>query len=1496
MADEKRTLLGDLKKNIFDKIGQEDITKGDETRYEVDKILNDKYLEKEPVIVVPKRVPSNKLETENDFEEAFNLAISKAYEEQRLPTKYTKEGLAKLAMTLSGDATQLPAMIKSYTEQNKPENLKKRKYVEGYGDIAKAILRGGPNFVQAASEFVLTPIDYVFDTDFQTKFNKKMNEMTDPLGEAETLPGGIAELMTEYAVPIGVATKVLKGAKTFKQVQNLQKFMGTSKASKIAQRMGEGALTFAVAETMVKSGSQPDMDYGINYKIPFTDIGPGRINKPESTEGLTGSKLAAATFRNKLKFGREGTLLGGGFPLAGKVLQQAYKFGVKPTAKFGLKGVGKGMEGIAWVSSKPPVSYLAKPLAEVIRKTPVFLGKDVIAPLVIGIATRQNPLKVQRQLPPFSEWRILSKTNPNKTLAGAKGFDDFLSTFRSFTDNTVEMGLLGESLKNKIKSKARTMNGALESLEKNYYKLAQGFQTNYNKGITSPVGKNYELDRVLEYLKGQRELSTLPKEYHFSAKQINDNLDELRKVYGEMLPKSEKFADFRKDLLNKGNKYMRASFSIFENPMYQPLVKEKNDAIDYILKKVIPGNKDFRIAAKETYPNMSVANGQKEYARTIVDDILYTGRTEKMDPIDALRKIGTRFLRNDDYKFLKRGEDLPDAIKKLLGETNSLRSSVLTTNAEMMGQVYTKRSFDELYKVLKQSGQVVDNEALAISKIGPGAQRITKIPGLGVMSSTIQGKYGSKELVEGLANTGGVLDKLIKASMYRHLLQFKVLTQMGKTVFSPNTQVRNVYSAGFFPFARGHIGGNSSVTDSFRIVLEDIFPKGKINQKDLFRFIEKEIELGTMDENIISSELGAVLNDIKGGAVNTLDELFEAFTKKALVKNATKLYAGGDSGWKIYGRQYVKSQMTPLLPTIEKALAYADYMGLKGLKAIDPLTGAKRTLDDVLDQISAHEIRNVYPTYSKVPPVIQSIRKLPIANFVAFPAEIVRTATRIMDFNLKQMSHPDPRIRAVGMKAMLGTTMAFYGTGAGVTALSQALTGTSEAQWDAYKRSFGADWDRNANLVAFTAFKEGKAKAFNFSYFSPYDFLQKPFTAVMQKAQEQNLSPQDTEDFIIEMMLAKDGPLMEMLSPFMSEQLGLEALLDVQPGGILLGGRGGRTAEGVRIYSESDDIGDKIQKSFMHLMNAVEPGAVSTGQKLYKGISGDLTRGGQRVNLKQELTALMSGIRIINIDILKSMEFKTGAFNRGMRAVDDTEKIYSPEGYQTRGPKVILGEYDQMQQEALTLQQGFYQMIQDARTIGLDDSDIKKKLKAQRMGRTMIRNLMNGEFTPVSFSEALFEKKIKAVERMTDEQSSENKKLNYFVNEDYLYPKSELKSLQRAYKNKLLDPEGKTETKANDAKENPNTKGFFGASILDKLVPGQPFSEGPGIIQRGKNLIEKALPGRQFESKIQTKPLDPTPQPAKMAQNNQQKDPQTNLTGTETALLSPTEKVIAGRS
>jgi hypothetical protein len=56
-------------------------------------------------------------------------------------------------------------------------------------------------------------------------------------------------------------------------------------------------------------------------------------------------------------------------------------------------------------------------------------------------------------------------------------------------------------------------------------------------------------------------------------------------------------------------------------------------------------------------------------------------------------------------------------------------------------------------------------------------------------------------------------------------------------------------------------------------------------------------------------------------------------------------------------------------------------------------------------------------------------------------------------------------------------------------------------------------------------------------------------------------------------------------------------------------------------------------------------------------------------------------------------------------------------------------------------------------------------------------------------------------------------------------------------------------------------------------------------------------PWWEEQSKAPTPPLGNTPMPVvNQAQMAQKKDPITNLTGTETALLSPTEKVIAGRT
>ena len=115
----------------------------------------------------------------------------------------------------------------------------------------------------------------------------------------------------------------------------------------------------------------------------------------------------------------------------------------------------------------------------------------------------------------------------------------------------------------------------------------------------------------------------------------------------------------------------------------------------------------------------------------------------------------------------------------------------------------------------------------------------------------------------------------LQSSAYRNILQFKVATQFGKTVLSPATQVRNVTSASMFPLANGHIGGRASVTESIKMVMDDIFGAGKvIDEKKFIDNLENKIRLGVIDENIVASELQAVLKDIRAGAkVKNLDSL-----------------------------------------------------------------------------------------------------------------------------------------------------------------------------------------------------------------------------------------------------------------------------------------------------------------------------------------------------------------------------------------------------------------------------------------------------------------------------------------------------------------------------------------------------------------------------------------------------------------------------------------------
>ena len=236
--------------------------------------------------------------------------------------------------------------------------------------------------------------------------------------------------------------------------------------------------------------------------------------QPVSTEGLTGSKKAAAEFVNKVKYGFEGTLIGAGFPLMGKGLQLGYKWlgpkwAAKKAAQIGTRTANRMVfEPAAWLYSREAVKPVVAATSNAIRGMTNWTLTKAIAPTIAsGLSgfvkdpvTGKRVWKWVGQLPPFDQWRLGSVTSRDTTKRSAKTLDNFLSWFRSYGKNPVSIEGASEKAMLYGRGVARKFDRAFAGLEKRAYALAKGFEGQYNKGTTSPAMQKYWLNQVDEYV------------------------------------------------------------------------------------------------------------------------------------------------------------------------------------------------------------------------------------------------------------------------------------------------------------------------------------------------------------------------------------------------------------------------------------------------------------------------------------------------------------------------------------------------------------------------------------------------------------------------------------------------------------------------------------------------------------------------------------------------------------------------------------------------------------------------------------------------------------------------------------------------------------------------------------------------------------------------------------------------------------------------------------
>ena len=555
-----------------------------------------------------------------------------------------------------------------------------------------------------------------------------------------------------------------------------------------------------------------------------------------------------------------------------------------------------------------------------------------------------------------------------------------------------------------------------------------------------------------------------------------------------------------------------------------------------------------------------------------------------------------------------------------------------------------------------------------------------------------------------------------------------------------------------------------------------------------------------------------------------------------------------------------------------------------------------KSFDDHLDEAAAYLIRNSYPTYSKVPPAIQALRKLPLGAFISFPAEILRTGTNIISLGLKESSSKNPAIRQMGLRRLQGAFITFYGGGTALAEIAQFVTNSTDGQWDAYKRSAAASWNANSNLIPIKGWENGESAAINFSYFSPYDSLWAPMEAAINQANKQNLNPQQTDDYVMNIMFAENGPIMTFLQPFITEPIGFDRFIDVTT-------RNGKKEGGGTVFAASDSIGDKFAKSFAYILDGVKPGVFSSADKIGGAFSKDLTKGGKPLNLKDELLALFAGTRIIRIDVKSDLKYFASDMNRLLRATDENENFYNVNNYQDNTPNDMVKTFEKMQDEAFRIQKDMYIRVQDLKLLDLDEDTIQEILINSGVNKKLATSIIDGEFTPINYSKNRFETKVNTIERELEKKTG---KFTFRLNEDFVFPEDDLDDVIDDYDDREFFKQTFDE----------NTGQFVGGYYPDRIDyklddkgflitddNGNPIPDD-GFIKRNLRKISPVIkkgfnklinPAAGLTSSAPPLPNTPTPN-VQMASAATAKSPITNLTRTEEALLSPTDKVIAART
>ena len=1135
-------------------------------------------------------------------------------------------------------------------------------------------------------------------------------------------------------------------------------------------RKGAGLIPLAAGEFTVAS---PDME---TFGDSFVGGGP---TKTRELQYLDGQEKAYAALENKGKTALEGAAVAIGAPFA---FAKAAQIGLPLVSKTAaLPVVGDVIRG-SFSAAKEAGEVIGKAVDGVLKESP-FWDKAAGLFRYRGML----PTKEMAEIRDARSLEFASLLQANKIALDdaqqsldfvfkkgeangltAKDIMDAWDTAVFPTDELFQVG--------KDEGKAALARGALDTKQQEALQVL--VEADKAFGLTA---KNLTANSKVEKIKSDYSLFR-------SAKRARDSIDAYSKAiqkHPELLPKGA--VDTIEGQLGL---YGTRQYRAFLEKNYVPPKALEDKAIDSIIEANRKNGKSIsreeaRTALNELIQKPGFLNSTLNPKNLIEDSVL-----DKMnDGILKGRTLNSKAIREYLGEYTGKEYITPGQVRSVDVRKADLTVKLNETLKRQAG-IISKGNFlkylDEYNKTLPAGSKVFLDE-LPPGQAGlQGEQQYVHLKSS--FYGPLEGKYVRQDYLNALDKDSWQPTGLI-GSGYAFFLGLKGLSQLGKTAYNPVGQIRNVTSAMGFAIANGNVPNGQTMSESFSLVAKSIkneFGKDATG-KAMF---EKYSRLGVVGQQAQLGELNSLIDEA-ASAASGVGKIFGSKGIQAYQNSImTKLYQGGDDVWRIFNFKTESEKLRSIIaasemkgnPFIMKANSPVQRK-IVAENGLDPnrfdVTQLPNTqqakergisFDDFIDEEAAFITRDVVPNYERVPEVINLIRRLPLGNFIAYPAEILRTSANILGRSITELSSENALMRARGMERLLGYSSITVGIPSGITAMGIMSTGTTEEQLDAYRRSGAAPWDRNATLVPIKTDKDGNVEeVVNLSYTMPYDFMITPFAAVQNAVDNGVRSEKELNKIAWDATLGEGGIYDEFFRPFMGQSMITQRITDVLAG---------QTPTGASIGPGEDaSYQDKFYAGFAHIFNGLVPtispaelnldvrpwevGKITptdapAGAKDFYGISRALNvkdlptsvlvesglvdpryrvSKGKQLDFYGEMFEAMTGVKSIKLDMERSLKYK--ALDLGQRinsAGEGLRKLARTKEYRT--PEEFAYNYEKLVERQRKLAAELKVAIDDAKYLGVSSMDINKIMSDNNVPRW--RSIVRGKFLPSMPSPGLY--------------------------------------------------------------------------------------------------------------------------------------------------------------